>query len=112
VLFRSRLTREALRDGFGGPGIYRIAEAQAAGPTEDSLIWPTYYVEPELGPDIHQWIVDLIAGDQRFFCADPNQDLTDYNYRENPTLVEAIRAGHRGAYWDILRRLQENLPPL
>jgi radical SAM superfamily enzyme YgiQ (UPF0313 family) len=35
----TRLTREALRDGFGGPGIYRSAEAQAAGPTEDSLIW-------------------------------------------------------------------------
>jgi len=25
--------------------------------------------------------------------------------------VQAIRKGYRGAYWDILRRVQEGLPP-
>jgi len=32
----------------------------------------------------------------------------DYNYNENQPLVDAIAAGARGAYWDILRRLRAN----
>ena len=37
--------------------------------------------------------------------------MTDYNYRENLALVEAIKRGYRGAYWDILRRVEEGEPP-
>jgi hypothetical protein len=33
--------------------------------------------------------------------------MTDYNYRENPALVDALARGYRGAYWDILRRVAE-----
>ena len=29
-----------------------------------------------------------------------------------PVLTDAIKCGHRGAYWDILRRVSEGIPPL
>jgi len=77
----------------------------------DNLTKPIFYVSPEIGPEISSYIGELVGGDQRFFCPDPAAQLTDYNYSENKLLIEAIRAGHRGAYWDILRRVQENLPP-
>ena len=32
-------------------------------------------------------------------------DDSNYNYNDNLILVEAIRSGYRGAFWDILRRL-------
>lgn len=83
------------------------------GALEDNegLTEPVFYVAPEVGPDISACVVDLVAGDQRFFCPDLNLQEADYNYRENRLLVEAVRNGHRGAYWDIMRRLQEGLPP-
>lgn len=77
----------------------------------DGLLRPVFYLAPELGEDIGGFIGQVVAGDQRFFCPDPTADLADYNYRENPVLTEAIAAGHRGAYWDILRRLQQGLAP-
>ena len=36
----------------------------------------------------------------------------DYNYNDNPQLTAAIKQGYRGAYWDILRRVSEGIPPL
>jgi len=77
----------------------------------DGLTKPIFYLSPAVGPEISGYIADLVGGDERFFCPDPTSGLTDYNYRENRRLVEAIKAGHRGAYWDVLRRLQEGLPP-
>jgi hypothetical protein len=77
----------------------------------EGLTKPVFYVSPEVGPEISDSIADLVAADERFFCPDPTSPSADYNYRENPLLVQAIRDGHRGAYWDILRRLQEGLPP-
>jgi hypothetical protein len=32
---------------------------------------------------------------------------SNYNYNANAVLVDAIRDGYRGAFWDILRRLGE-----
>lgn len=77
----------------------------------EDLTRPVFYIAPELGPELSAHIGELVDGDPRFFCPDPDADLTDYNYRENPTLTNAIRAGHRGAYWDILRRLEDGLAP-
>ncbi len=77
----------------------------------DSLLRPIFYVDPGVGPEISEFVADLVRGDQRFFCPDPAAEVADYNYRENPILVDAITRGYRGAYWDILRRLQEGLPP-
>lgn len=77
----------------------------------DSLTRPVFYIAPALGVDFSAYLAELITGDQRFFYPDPAAKGADYNYRENRVLVEAIAAGHRGAYWDILRRLQEGLLP-
>ncbi len=69
------------------------------------LLLPVFYVSPEVGGEIDAVAFELVDGDQRFFCAEPDAALANYNYRENPTLVDAIAAGHRGAYWHILHRL-------
>lgn len=70
------------------------------------LAMPVFYVEPALGDDPVGLLKDLIAGDQRFFFGWPDDTQADYNYDDNPELVQAIRDGHRGAYWDILRKLR------
>lgn len=71
----------------------------------DDLLRPIFYVEEGIGEDIHRFVWSLVGGDKRFLAANPAETGQDYNYNENSTLSEAIRAGARGAYWDILRRL-------
>ncbi len=73
------------------------------------LLQPVFYLDPAV-PDLAEYVHHLVGGDPRFLCPDPAAEMTDYNYRENPALVEAIAQGHRGAYWDILRRVEEALP--
>ncbi|MDZ7617647.1 MAG: hypothetical protein U1E05_11620, partial [Patescibacteria group bacterium] len=102
------------------------AQLQATGPLETNLgvhrryegpidlLKPTFYVSPALGERPARLVCDLIAGDSRFFA--PADDLPPhesaspetpggYNYNENTVLADAIAAGARGAYWDILRRI-------
>ncbi len=67
---------------------------------------PIFYLSSDLGEDALQYLADLIGGDERFFFMSPNQaNDKNYNYNDNLILVEAIRSGYRGAFWDILRRL-------
>ncbi|MHB9023146.1 MAG: B12-binding domain-containing radical SAM protein [Armatimonadota bacterium] len=73
----------------------------------DDLVFPIYYLAPEVGLEVNDYIADLVANDSRFLHASPRQTEGNYNYNENDTLVQAIARGHRGAYWDILRRVQE-----
>ena len=77
------------------------------------LLRPTFYVSAALGERPARLVRDLIAGDQRFF--EPEDEIAsadrpdvhgDHNYNANQALADAIRAGARGAYWDILRRLR------
>ncbi|MBN1507410.1 MAG: cobalamin-dependent protein [Sedimentisphaerales bacterium] len=71
---------------------------------------PTFYISPALGPEPARLVKDLIAGDRRFFepmAEQPGAEVTDHNYNDNTELVEAIRQGARGAYWDILRGLRK-----
>lgn len=85
------------------PGLRR----KYTGPVD--LFQPTFYVAPALGPAPARLIKDLIAGDKRFFepmAEQPDAEATDHNYNDNTELVDAIRQGARGAYWDILRRLR------
>jgi radical SAM superfamily enzyme YgiQ (UPF0313 family) len=90
------------------PAIHRRYQ----GPID--LVRPTFYVSPALGQQPARLVRDLIAGDPRFFApadeAPPaGRDAgprTDHNYNDNQALVDAIAAGARGAYWDILRRLR------
>ncbi len=76
---------------------------------EVDFFQPTFYLSPALGPEPARLIKDLIAGDARFFepmAEQPDAAATDHNYNDNTELVEAIRRGARGAYWDILRQLR------
>jgi hypothetical protein len=70
------------------------------------FLFPLFYISPHLGPNPEAHLKDLIGKDPRFFFAS-RQDLgPDYNYNNNRPLCAAIRDGARGAYWDILRRIQ------
>jgi len=95
----------------------RLARQLAASPGDCGLIGnpaslePSFYLSPALGPDAAGLVRDLVGDDARFFLPAIG-GTQDYNYNDNAVLVHAIAAGHRGAYWDILRRLQAGLPPL
>ncbi len=108
------------------PRTAMIDRVAAEGPIEHSpairrrysgaidLVQPTFYISPLLGPRPARVIRALIGGDARFFepAEEPGAETGegdtsgDHNYHDNRALVEAIAAGHRGAYWDILRRLR------
>jgi radical SAM superfamily enzyme YgiQ (UPF0313 family) len=74
----------------------------------DSFFAPIYYISSDLSPDASEYLAQLVDGDDRFFFfgttagADKN-----YNYNDNTILSDAIKAGYRGAFWDILRRIGE-----
>ena len=76
---------------------------------EIDLLKLTFYVSQSLGEAPASLVRDLIDGDTRFFApADLDADtVRDHNYSDNQPLVDAIAAGERGAYWDILRRLRD-----
>ena len=77
------------------------------GQVEDNadLFRPVFYIDRQLGDDAPGLVRDLIGEDDRFFKPAPSQDMVDYNYNDNTELEDAIAAGHRGAFWDILRRI-------
>lgn len=107
------------------PGTAVTAMVAAEGPWETNaslrrhyrgpldLLRPTFYISAALGEHPARLVRDLIAGDQRFF--EPEEEMPaaaradvqgDHNYNANQTLSDAIAAGARGAYWDILRKLR------
>jgi len=104
------------------PGTGMVDALKRQGPLRDNpglrrkysgevdFFQPTFYISPALGPEPARLIKDLIAGDKRFFepmAEQPDAEATDHNYNDNSELVEAIRRGARGAYWDILRGLRD-----
>jgi len=78
----------------------------------DSFLHPIYYCEAGLGEDVEDWLHSMVGEDPRFLLGRRTDAKPDYNYNDNPGLTKAIKQGHRGAYWDILRRVSENIPPL
>ncbi len=104
------------------PGTRLAAMVRATGPIEanpnlrgavhgnESLLRPLHYLSAELGDDAAQYTAALVGGDERFFFPTPDAGTEAYNYSGNDRLVEAIRRGYRGAYWDILRGLEEDDP--
>ena len=85
------VTQGALREGLsGGEGVSD----------------PLFFLEPMVAPFASELLDELIGDEPHFFFFDPSNPARDYNYNANQRLVDAIRAGHRGAYWDILRRYQ------
>lgn len=70
---------------------------------------PTFYISHLLGPEPAKLIHELIGDDDRFFkpmLEVSGSESTDHNYNDNTELCEAIEAGARGAYWDILRKMR------
>lgn len=91
------------------PSTRRWEDHRYQGPID--LVRPTFYVSPALGQRPARLVRELIAGDPRFFePADDEPEVSEpganYNYNANTALAEAIAAGARGAYWDILRRMR------
>lgn len=78
----------------------------------DSFLRPIYYCEAGLGEDVEDWLHGMVGEDPRFLLGRRTDANPDYNYNDNPQLTKAINQGHRGAYWDILRRVSEKIPPL
>ena len=71
---------------------------------------PVFFLEPGIAPTIFDQLDALVGKDPRFLFFDPDRPDRNYNYNANQVLVRAIREGHRGAYWDILRRVHEQRP--
>jgi len=71
----------------------------------DNFFAPVFYLSSGLGPDAPDYLSRLIGGDKRFFFVSPSEAERNYNYNDNTLLVNAIKAGCRGAFWDILRRI-------
>ena len=89
-----------------GVGVYpgtRLA-AQLGGNQDSREPW--FHLEPAVAPFVFDLLDELIGDDPRFLYFDPGRPELNYNYNANQRLAEAIRKGHRGAYWDILRRLE------
>jgi hypothetical protein len=78
----------------------------------ESLLRPIYYCDTGLGEDVEDWLYGMIGDDPRFLLGRRTDANLNYNYNDNPELTDAIKRGHRGAYWDILRRVSEEIPPL
>lgn len=71
----------------------------------ESFLAPVFYVSSALGTDPYDYLGQLIGGDERFFFLAAAGTEQNYNYNDNTALVEAIKEGYRGAFWDILRRI-------
>lgn len=111
---RTPITATVARQGplETNPGIRRHYPGQI------DLLRPTFYISAALGERPAQLVRDLIGGDQRFFEPDQEQPpaagantSSDHNYNANQALSDAIHAGARGAYWDILRKLRGTPEP-
>lgn len=72
----------------------------------DDPLEPLFFIEPTIAPFAFELLDELIGDDRRFFFFDPSRPGQNYNYNANQRLVDAIRNGYRGAYWDILRRYE------
>jgi radical SAM superfamily enzyme YgiQ (UPF0313 family) len=78
----------------------------------ENLLYPVFFVSQEMGRGWQDYLISLVRNDARFLLPIKESKQANYNYNENEVLVKALRDGHRGAFWDILRRVQEGLPPL
>lgn len=105
---------------YDGTGIGRLVRKQGVTPSNKNLhgvidgnvsfLSPIYFLSEKVGLEVEGLVSDLVEGDSRFLHASTEDLDANYNYNDNSVLVQAIRQGYRGAYWDILRRVQEGLP--
>ena len=79
----------------------------------ESLLRPVFYIESLLGRGVEEYIEELIDHDPKYLFPFRKDVDKTYNYNDPTILTEAIlHEGHRGAHWDIWRRLIYKLPPL
>jgi tryptophan 2-C-methyltransferase len=97
------LARQVMEQGSmaQNPNLHGVTE------DNDHFLRPVFYVEAGLDGDIHDLVSELVRDDKRFLHTNPNRIEGNYNYNNHAVLAQAIRNGERGAYWDILRRLDE-----
>ncbi len=88
-------------EGFGE--MNRNLHGVIAG--NEKMLQPIFYLSKDLGEDIEEFMERQIQGDPRFLLGSRKNVDRNYNYNANSRLVEAIRQGYRGAFWDILRRI-------
>ncbi len=72
----------------------------------ENLLKPVFYVDRRLGDRPADLLADLIGKDQRFIAPPRAQGSGGHNYNNHEVLCKAIAAGERGAFWDILRRIE------
>ncbi len=99
------------------PGTALADMVEQAGPLGDnpnlqgalkgnqSMLEPIFYLDEGMGPNPGTYIQKLIDDDPMFLFANPEDMSKNYNYNNNRVLVQAIKKGARGAYWDILRKM-------
>ncbi|UCC66724.1 MAG: cobalamin-dependent protein [Deltaproteobacteria bacterium] len=97
----TRLAEIALQDGV------HAGNANLKGVVKPDFFAPIFYVSQSLGDELIPFITSLVGGDERFFFGGGEEADANYNYNDNSILMEAIKRGYRGAFWDILRRLAE-----
>ena len=73
---------------------------------------PIFYHSSGLGERIEDFVEGLIDGNPSFFLLGGKKQEGNYNYNENVLLVKAIKAGYRGAFWHILRKIIDDQPQL
>ena len=96
------LARRVIREeGFG------VANKNLHGVVRgnEEMLQPIFYLPAGLGEDVEEFIERQIAGDPRFLLGSRKNVERNYNYNGNSRLVEAIKQGYRGAFWDILKRI-------
>jgi radical SAM superfamily enzyme YgiQ (UPF0313 family) len=81
----------------------KLKEGRVGG---DGPLEPLFFLEPGITPYVFELLDQLIGDDKRFLFFDPSRPDRNYNYNANQRLVDAIKKGYRGAYWDILRRYE------
>ncbi len=81
--------------------------ANVRGSIHTDFFAPVFYVSQAMGDELYPFIASLVKKDERFFFGGGEAAGANYNYNANNVLMEAIKRGYRGAFWDILRRLAE-----
>ncbi len=79
----------------------------------EDLLLPVFFLSADLDPAWEEELGRRVGQDQRFFLPGGcRRSESNYNYNANEVLVRALEKGHKGAFWDILRRIQKGLPAL
>jgi len=103
----TKLAREIALEGMtpSNPNLFGAVE------NNPDLLKPVFYLSSKLGERPHEYIRELVGGDRRFLIGETGDAPENYNYNDNSSLVRAIRAGYRGAFWDIMRRVESGIGP-